>query len=308
MTKTALLEDIAVKFIQEKERNGKLQKEVLELTKELSLRKYTTRKGFKKLKTIQHRELLASKLPENAEIEPSILENRNIILGAGMFGSVTVGYMSNLNIEVAIKTSKGSSQDVEGRVYQALSGYKHFLHYFGMSSNKLVLQLVQVFDIDKNRMVSSTLSHALDNVSKTKRYPWIEISHGIITGILKLHSLNILHNDIKENNILLQVTSENVVPKIFDFGKATHSSCSMIYNLSNDEKKYYNEHCRHLAFELRNLQGHKQNFSTDAFSVGRVLKQIGGVFCIDKIKVAGQQLKVDDYNFRAKLNEVNLFC
>ena len=71
--------------------------------------------------------------------------------------------MSNLNIEVAIKTSKGSSQDVEmGRVYQAL-------------------------------------------------YPWIEISHGIITRILKLHSLNILDNDIKENNIhqemLSQITS-----------------------------------------------------------------------------------------------------
>jgi hypothetical protein len=42
-----------------------------------------------------------------------------------MFGSVTVGYMSNLKIKVVIKTSKGPSQDFEGRVYQALSGYKH---------------------------------------------------------------------------------------------------------------------------------------------------------------------------------------
>jgi len=271
------------------------------------LRKYTTRKGFQNLKTIQHKEILASKLPGNAEIDPSLLENRNINLGAGMFGSVTVGYMSNLKIEVAIKTSKGSSQDVEGRVYQALSGYKHFLHYFGVSNNKLVLQLIQVFDVDKNRMVSSTLSHALDSVNNTKSYPWIEISHGIISGILKLHSLDILHNDIKENNILLQVTTENVVPKIFDFGKATHSSCSMTYNLSDDKRKYYNEHCRHLAFELRNLKGHKQNFLTDAYSVGRVLKQIGSVFCIDKIKVVGQQLKVNDYNSRARLNEVNLY-
>jgi len=246
MAKYALLEDIAVKFIQEKKRNGELQKEVLELSKELSLRKYTTRKGFQNLKTIQHKEILASKLPGNAEIDPSLLENRNINLGAGMFGSVTVGYMSNLKIEVTIKTSKGSSQDVEGRVYQALSGYKHFLHYFGVSNNKLVLQLIQVFDVDKNRMVSSTLSHALDSVNNTKSYPWIEISHGIISGILKLHSLDILHNDIKENNILLQVTTENVVPKIFEFGKATHSSCSMTYNLSDDKRKYYNEHCRHL--------------------------------------------------------------
>ena len=99
----------------------------------------------------------------------------------------------------------------------------------------------------------------------------MKIVRGIVNGIIKMHSFGILHNDIKENNILVCLSGKSAVPKIFDFGKATHVNCGMVYNLSPEKQKYFNEHCRHLAYELRNLKGHKQSMLTDAFSVGRVL-------------------------------------
>ena len=70
--------------------------------------------------------MLASKLPNVLEIDPALLEDKKISLGEGCFGSVTLGILKTLNVEVVIKHSKGSSQDVEGRVYQALSGSPNF--------------------------------------------------------------------------------------------------------------------------------------------------------------------------------------
>ena len=131
--KEAELEDIALKYCREKERNEVLEKEVREMRKELSLRKYTTRNGFQSLKTMRYKEFLVSELPGNMQLHPSLLKDTKIKLGSGGFGLVTIGNLTHLGIDVAIKSSKGTSQDVEGRVYQAFSGSKHFLQYFGIS-------------------------------------------------------------------------------------------------------------------------------------------------------------------------------
>ena len=45
----------------------------------------------------------------------------------------------------------------------------------------------------------------------------------------------------KENNILLKREREVVIPKIFDFGKATSSDHPLIYNLNENQRKIYNE-------------------------------------------------------------------
>jgi len=148
--------------------------------------------------------------------------------------ALIVGYLKNLELHVAIKSSKGSTQDVEGKVYQCFSGSTHFLHYFEISNNRLVLELVQIFG--KKTTVSSTLDHSLKSCKLTGHYPWKLIAQGV-----------------KENNILLHVIPANVTPKIFDFGKATHSTCAIVYEFSDSQRIYYNGHCRHSAFELRNL-------------------------------------------------------
>jgi len=54
------------------------------------------------------------------------------------------------------------------------------------------------------------------------------------------------------------------------------------------------------------LNGFKQSFSTDAYSVGRIFKEIGGVSKIDKVVQAAKMLKVDDHKTRASLVDINI--
>ena len=91
------VENVALLYIEEKTQNEVLRKEVSDLSKQLHLRKYTTRKGFAQLKCDVASEFLASKLRSCLQI----------------------GHLTHLGIDVAIKHIKGSSLNVEGRVYQA---------------------------------------------------------------------------------------------------------------------------------------------------------------------------------------------
>ena len=107
------------------------------------------------------------------------------------------------------------------------------------------------------------------------RFEWNDISKQLVIGVNYLHNCNLLNNDLKENNVLLQEVRGKIVPKISDFGKSTLIGSGKVYSLSEEQKKEYNIHNRNLAFELRNLNGFKQTTTTDAFSLGRILKQIG---------------------------------
>ena len=139
----------------------------------------------------------------------------------GIFGTVEIGHLTHLGIDVAIKCSKGSSLNVEGHAYQALSGMKNFLSFFGIVDNDIGLELFQVYDRYKNCCVSSKIQHALEMKICSSKYNWTIIASGIISGVQKMHEMGILHNDLKENNILLK-ESFDVTAKIFDFGKCTH--------------------------------------------------------------------------------------
>ena len=174
-----------------------------------------------------------------------MLQKKKYILGEGSFGTVAIGPLTNIGEDVAIKKGKGCSLIVEGRVYQALSGQNNFLHFFGVRDNCIVIEHVQVYDPTKTCLISNTLHHTLYIRVDTCRYNWIQIASGVIQDTIKMHEMVILHNDLKENNILLK-ESVDVIPKIFDFGEGH------LCFAPEEKKKLYNlKH--HLAYELRNL-------------------------------------------------------
>jgi len=63
----------------------------------------------------------------------------------------------------------------------------------------------------------------------------LQIMHGIITGLYHLHQNNIIHGDIKSDNILI---NENGKPKICDFGLSVLQANQI--NRYNQYEKYYN--------------------------------------------------------------------
>ena len=83
-------------------------------------------------------------------------------IGFEAFGTIKVRRLHTLGINVAIKQSKDCSLNVEGRVYQALSGHKNFLLFFGMLDNAVVMELVSTFDANKCCFIGSTVKYGLE--------------------------------------------------------------------------------------------------------------------------------------------------
>ena len=76
-----------------------------------------------------------------------------------------------------------------------------------------------------------------------------------------MHLKNILHNDIKTNNVLLKSKEGNWIPKLMDMGKVILKSEPEVYRLSPSRTEKYNKKYPHLADELRNISGAKISFA-----------------------------------------------
>ena len=104
-----------------------------------------------------------------------------------------------------------------------------------------------------------------------------------------LHSHSILHNDIKDDNIVLYKDEEGLKPVLIDFGKACLIKEAHDKKLSPEMKRVYRERHSHIAPEI--IEGTAgQATSTDVFSFGRVVEKSCGDEDILKIgKISAQE-------------------
>ena len=191
-------------------------------------------------------------MPMTHELSESVVDNKNISLGEGTFGIVTVGHFHTLNVPCAIKSGKDIrhfNPYFEARVLQNLSGSRFFPYVFGvMSSKSLVMELIAEKKVDGQWHVPTIYSEK----SRFTMPVWNRICMQVSEAIKFMHNANILHNDIKSNNIILKVMNkdEDICPKICDFGKATHKMKPLQYNLTDKEKLKYNAKYLYIAYEL----------------------------------------------------------
>ena len=107
-----------------------------------------------------------------------------------------------------------------------------------------------------------------------------------------MHYCNILHNDIKSNNIILKIVNDqDVFPKICDIGKATHTKKPLKYNLSDKEKLKYNAKYTYIAYQLRNSEEFQSTYS-DIFSLGCLFKFIAGEENLN-LAIIGKRMSVN---------------
>ena len=101
------------------------------------------------------------------------------------------------------------------------------------------------------------------------------ILHGLISALKYLHSKNILHNDIKCDNVAIESCSSDSEVKsvLIDFGKACLVSAAKSYDLTMEDKTKYAKHHPQIAPDLRDGKC-KQSVYSDVYSFGRVLKII----------------------------------
>lgn len=147
------------------------------------------------------------------------------LLGEGSFGVVKLGRLKQLGTDVAVKCPKISMFDgaSEAKILMSLNGSDYFPYFYGIYQGCLVMQLIWVFQ-DGDYKTITVYSELQNFDSPITCSSWVRISWAIACAVQFLHSKNILHNDLKEDNILLKFSNSIFTPVIIDFGKATHLS------------------------------------------------------------------------------------
>ena len=112
-----------------------------------------------------------------------------------------------------------------------------------------------------------------------------DIILGVISALFCLHSKNMLHNDIKCDNIIVERSFSGVKGFLVDFGKACLISNAKSYKLSAEDRLKYTKNHPQIAPDLRDGHG-KQSTASDIYSFGRILKIINEA--IIKLPVLGK--------------------
>lgn len=157
-------------------------------------------------------------------------------LGEGGFGEVFKAYDTFLDRWVAIKVSKVKADFPELRLknevalVNKLPAHPNIARYeecysFNTISGEHDFGILQYYELGNLLQLLQT-----QPLSLNQRYTLLA---DLLEGIRFIHSQNIIHRDIKPQNILIVKREENYIPKITDFGISKKLRPSKVTQFSN---------------------------------------------------------------------------
>ncbi|GMH39740.1 hypothetical protein BSKO_07638 [Bryopsis sp. KO-2023] len=160
--------------------------------------------------------------------EGNVLTLHDQIIGKGAGGVVKKGILTEPNgdsVQVAVKFASKKAlthMKTEAEVYKSLGDCPYTPKFYGGKASKDPIDGVghqkKYFFIVLEWMPFSlqSLVHDTPEFSKNCRYgDLLRVFQGIAEGMKHLHSLNIVHHDLKPSNVLL---TANLIPRLTDFG------------------------------------------------------------------------------------------
>ena len=152
-----------------------------------------------------------------------------------------------------------------------------WVHALSDDSNKIaIIMTFHCYQTGKSLSVyDALLKHNSENrLLDTK--DWKQILLGCTSALVYLQSKQILHNDIKTDNILIESTTSGVRAILIDFNKACLSCDAKLYKLSPEERQKYSKYHPQIAPEVRN-GSQPQSFASDIYSFGRILYKVNDI-------------------------------
>ena len=197
-----------------------------------------------------------------------------IQLGCGVFGNCQKMYYKGIPVAVKVFNNFSSSRDVKHEAaIMAQCIHPSIPHIFGLNVTQKPYLLVSYFyGIGSS---SCTLYRALHSKSLSlTTHSLGKIMLQLCQALHYLHSKQLLHRDIKTDNILLTKFNSEYHPMLIDFGKSIQISeaPSKRKSLTLLEQDEYRKKHRHIAPEI--VLGHPPSFPSDIFSFGVLLSDV----------------------------------
>lgn len=193
-------------------------------------------------------------------------------VGSGSFGNCYRG-MYRGNLPVVIKKFKKNATDAviqEARIIQGLQKTEHhpcLALLIGVSLKSKPFMLVTQFHGGSDSTQAYTIFTAIDVklINDNIDAEWLRVLTELAKALGFIHNRGYLHNDFKENNVVLHYTKAKWSPVIIDFGKSVR--ISMAQHGKKKDPKYYHW----IAPEVLS-GGSCPSTLSDIFSLGRIIR------------------------------------
>ena len=174
-----------------------------------------------------------------------------VIIGEGSFGRCKLKTSVRTGSLVVVKEMKHESYDSlirEAKVMQSLSSPR-FPFLFGVQITEQPYSIIMQFIGSPELRKSSTLYQVVADKNEVhinirnsmSKRDWIKVCQDATDGIQQLHSAGFLHNDLKNNNILIDRKRAFII----DLGKA----CDAYIPPAKKYSTYYSHIARCCSFE-----------------------------------------------------------
>ena len=207
-------------------------------------------------------------------------------IGRGMFG---VCFLAKLGPLKCCKKVHSSEPKFLGFFYNELLMLKELCHenlpylfgaYIRDDGQKSILMSLHLFTESGESMnIDGALSK---DVEQPLSLDWLCILHvcGSLSAIEYIHSKQILHNDIKGNNVVIESLAHGLQPVLINFGKACYLKDGRKYNLSTEQRKRYAKQYPQVAPEIHDGIAF-QSCESDVYSFGQILLHVNN----EKLKI-----------------------
>ncbi|XP_072164937.1 protein kinase C delta type-like [Diadema setosum] len=218
-------------------------------------------------------------------------------LGRGSYAVVLLGRLEGHPSQIAIKRPflpEGCPKDredaerksnyarsrKESMVHQLLSGSPFFPALLGTVTLEGDLCVVTEFVGDKTTGRAYPLYYALCPINPEPiltRWNMAAVAEDIVRGVMVLHGHGLLHNDLKDDNVLLEHRGQRWHAVIIDLGLVSTMARSITLTATpsdQEARRQKRDNFTHIASEVV-LEGACTNESTDIYSVGMLLGIIG---------------------------------